>query len=98
MGTAAASAGAAGPSRAAQACGVDARSSPSASTAGALGKRLTVSVSQTHCRPRPELDIDLIPAHLSPGDSEAGARPVGGRLRADEGCAVGSYSLRFFLD
>ena len=34
-------------------------------------------VSQTHCRPRPELDIDLIPAHLSPGNSEAGARPVG---------------------
>ena len=34
-------------------------------------------VSQTHCRPRPELDIDLIPAHLSPGDSEDGARPVG---------------------
>ena len=36
-------------------------------------------VSQTHCGPRPELEIDLIPvrAHLSPGNSEAGARPVG---------------------
>ena len=34
-------------------------------------------VLQTHCRPRPELDIDLFPAHLSPGNSEAGARPVG---------------------
>ena len=38
---------------------------------------LHITVSQTHCRPRPELDIDLIPAHLSPGNSEAGARPVG---------------------
>ena len=38
---------------------------------------LMKSVSQTHCRPRPELDIDLIPAYLSPGNSEAGARPVG---------------------
>ena len=47
-------------------------------------------VSQNHCRPWPELDIDLIPAHLSPGNSEAGARPVGERLRADEDCAVGS--------
>ena len=28
------------------------------------------SVSQTHCRQRPELDIDLTPAYLSPGDSE----------------------------
>ena len=34
-------------------------------------------VSQTHCRPRPELDIDLTPAYLSPGNSEAGAGPVG---------------------
>ena len=34
-------------------------------------------VSQTHCRPRPELDIDLTPAYLSPGNSEAGTRPVG---------------------
>ena len=35
------------------------------------------SVSQTHCRPRPELDIDLTPVYLSPGNSEAGAGPVG---------------------
>ena len=34
-------------------------------------------VSQTHCRPRPALDIDLTPAYLSPGNSEAGAGPVG---------------------
>ena len=39
--------------------------------------RSRVVVSQTHCMPRPELDIDLIPAHLNPGDSEDGARPVG---------------------
>ena len=26
---------------------------------------------------RPELDLDLIPAYLSPGDSEDGVRPVG---------------------
>ena len=52
--------------------------------------RASVDVLQTHCRPRPELDIDLIPAYLSFGNSEAGAKPVGLRLRADEDCAVGS--------
>ena len=30
------------------------------------------TVSQTHWKPRPELDIDLIPDYLSPGDSEDG--------------------------
>ena len=34
-----------------------------------------IGVSQTHCRPRPELDIDLIPVHLSPGK-------LGGRSQA----------------
>ena len=34
-------------------------------------------VSQTHCRPRPELDIDLTPAYLSPGNSEAGGLEPG---------------------
>ena len=37
---------------------------------------LIKGVSQTHCRPRPELDIDLIPDYLSHGDSEDGARPI----------------------
>ena len=45
-----------------------------------LSSRVTLAhkrgVSQTHSRPRPELDIDLIPTHLSPGDSEAGASPL----------------------
>ena len=30
--------------------------------------KLKQGVSQTHCRPRPELDIDLIPDYLSPCD------------------------------
>ena len=51
-------------------------------TAYAIGGTATLAlrysiVSQTHCRPRPELDIDLTPAYLSPGNSEAGAGPVG---------------------
>ena len=41
-----------------------------------LGKDVH-NVSKTHCRPRPKLDIDLTPAYLSPGNSEAGAGPVG---------------------
>ena len=35
------------------------------------------AVSQTHWKPRPELDIDLNPDYPSPGNSEYGGRPVG---------------------
>ena len=34
-------------------------------------------VSQTHWKPRPELDTDLNPAYPSPGNSGSGGRPVG---------------------
>ena len=57
---------------------------------GPAGELPDDAVSQTHWKPRPELDIDLNPDYPSPGNSEYGGRPVGGRLRADEDCAVES--------
>ena len=92
MSTAATSAGAAGPFRdyepdeaasglsrstPRQADDTTTRPSGSGPTQKSVVRDSEPDVSQTHWKPRPELDIDLNPDYPGPGNSECGGRPVG---------------------